>query len=485
MAEVEFFDRKNELRFLREKYAGLSPSNMLVLYGRRRVGKTELVKQFLKNIKNHFYFYVEVTQKSEILNYLSKSVEEQLGEKAVFKDFYEFLNYIGEKINKEPFVLVIDEFQRLLDIAPEYISSLQNAWDSKLRHKKIFVLLLGSSIGMIQKIINSKTGALYGRAQKIKISPFEYSDFRLMFKEMPEEDKIIAYSVFGGTPDYLDKFKKGQGNIYERIFELVLKKGAALFEEPKNLLEYENVRIHAKYNAILRAISSGKETMREIEEFTNIPSQTMPAYLRRLDELLDLVGKKDPALGKERLGRYQIKDNFFKFWYKFILPNQTPLNLGNTKLVSDLIKQDLNSYVGRIFEDVVRELLILYNTKEIKGLKLNFENIGSWWDRNSNEIDVLAYNLKKKNFLIGEVKWTNKQLDIDVIEELERKSRYIGYGGAYKFLFVSKNGFTERALKKMLDIGAAHLDLKEIEELFSKANNPSGRGEDHNSLILN
>src|SRR3990167_3053778 len=103
MAEKEFFDRKNELKFLQEKYAELSPSNMLVLYGRRRVGKTELVKQFLKNIKNHFYFYVEVTQKSEILNYLSKSVEEQLGERIIFKDFYEFLNYIGDKTDKEPF----------------------------------------------------------------------------------------------------------------------------------------------------------------------------------------------------------------------------------------------------------------------------------------------------------------------------------------------------------------------------------------------
>ena len=150
------------------------------------------------------------------------------------------------------------------------------------------------------------------------------------------------------------------------------------------------------------------------------------------------------------------------------MPNQTPLNLGNTKLVSDLIKQDLNSYVGRIFEDIVRELLIIYNTKEIKGLKLNFENIGSWWDRNGSEIDILAYNLKEKDFLFGEVKWTNKQLDTDVIEELERKSRYFHYSGTYKFLFVSKNGFTEKALRKMQEIGAVHLDLKEIEELFDK-----------------
>lgn len=468
MAEKEFYDRKNELKFLQEKYTNLSPSEMIVLYGRRRVGKTELVKQFLKNTKNHFYFYVEVTQKSEILNYLSKSVEEQLGEKVIFKDFYEFLNYIGDKAEKESFVLVIDEFQRFLDIAPDYISSLQNAWDSKLKHKKIFVLLLGSSIGMIQKIMSSKAGALYGRAQKIKISPFKYSDFRSMFKELREEEKVLAYSVFGGTPDYLDKFKKSKGDIYARIFDLVLKKGAVLFEEPKNLLEYENVRVHAKYNAILRATSSGKETMKEIEDFTKIPSQTMPAYLRRLDELLDLVGRKDPVLGKERLGRYQTKDNFFKFWYKFILPNQTPLNLGNTSLVSDIIKQDLNSYAGRIFEDIVKELLILYNTKEIKGVKLNFENIGSWWDRNSNEIDILAYNLKEKSFLLGEVKWAAKPLDVDVVEELYKKSKLIHYGGNYRFIFVSKSGFTERCIKRMEGLKAVYLGLNDISDLFDK-----------------
>ncbi|PIN93409.1 hypothetical protein COU54_03355, partial [Candidatus Pacearchaeota archaeon CG10_big_fil_rev_8_21_14_0_10_31_24] len=213
----------------------------------------------------------------------------------------------------------------------------------------------------------------------------------------------------------------------------------------------------------------GKELLKEIQDFTKMSITDLPPYIQRLDKLLDLVGRNDPVLGKERLGRYQTKDNFFKFWYKFILPNQTSLSLGNTKLVSDLIKQDINSYVGRIFEDIVRELLVLYNTKEIKGLKLNFENIGSWWDRNNNEIDVLAYNMKEKSFLVGEVKWTNKQLDTDVIEELERKSKFINHSGTYKLLFVSKNGFTEKALKRMQDIRAIHLDLKEIEYLFNKA----------------
>lgn len=470
MAEREFYDRKDELNLLRSKYGGLKSGEMIVVYGRRRVGKTELIRQFLKSIpENKFYFYVDLTGKQGILNSLSSSVQEQLKENIKFSEFDDFLKYIESKSEKDKFLLVLDEFQRFLDVAPEFITKLQNYWDSRLKNNKLMVILVGSSIGMIQKITNSKAGALYGRATRTKISPFKYSDFRLMFKELNEEEKVLTYSVFGGTPYYLEKVKKTEGDIYQKINELVIKKGAELIEEPKNLLEYENVRVHAKYNTILLATSSGKETMKEIEDFTKINSNQMSPYLNRLDNLLDLVGRKDPVLGKEKLGRYGVRDNFFKFWYKFIFPNQTPLNLGNTKFVSDLIKQDLNGYVGRIFEDLVRELLILYNTKEIKGLKLNFENIGSWWDRNSNEIDILAYNLKEKTFLVGEVKWTNKQLDVDIIEELERKSKYINYGGTYKFLFVSKSGFTEKALNKMQDIGAVYLDLKDIGELFNKA----------------
>src|SRR3989344_4476325 len=343
MVEKEFYNRKDELGLLKSKYNNLKFGEMIVVYGRRRVGKTELIRQFLKSIpENKFYFYIDLTSKQGILNSLSVSIQEQLKENLKFSEFDEFLKYIESKSEKDRFLLIIDEFQRFLDVAPEFITKLQNFWYSRLKNNKIMIILVGSSIGMIQKIINSKAGALYGRGTKIKISPFKYSDFRLMFKELNEEEKVLTYSVFGGTPYYLEKVKKTEGDIYQKINELVIKKGGELLEEPKNLLEYENVRVHAKYNSILHATSSGKETLKEIEDFTKINSNVMSPYLSKLDELLDLVGRKNPVLGKEKLGRYYVRDNFFKFWYKFIFPNQTPINLGNTKFVSDIIKQDLN-----------------------------------------------------------------------------------------------------------------------------------------------
>src|SRR3989338_7083469 len=308
------------------------------------------------------------------------------------------------------------------------------------------VFLVGSSIGMVQRVTDSKAGALYGRAQKIKISPFKYSDFRVMFKELGEEEKVLRYGVFGGTPFYLEKTKPFKETL-DAIHELIIKKDSELSEEPKNLLEYENVRIHAKYNSILQSISSGKEILKEIQDFTKIPVSSLPPYIAKLDALLDLVKRNDPINGKERLGRYKITDNFFRFWYKFVFENQSALNMGARDQILAVIKNELNPYIGKIFEDIAKELIILYNGKEIKGHMINFENIGSWWDRNNNEVDILAYNSRQKTFLAGEVKWSSEKLDVDVVEELSRKARLVGLSGTFTLLFISKSGFTQRATK--------------------------------------
>lgn len=470
MLPREFYDRKNELALLKDKYKRLGEGTLLVMYGRRRVGKTELIREFMGELpqKDKFYFYVDINGKQETLNSLSAAVQEQLGETIIFKEFNDFLDYVAKKSESGKFLLVMDEFQRFLDTSPEFITKLQNRWDSELRQNKLMIILVGSSIGMMQRITESRAGALYGRAVRIKISPFRYVDFRLMFKELSESERIEKFAIFGGTPYYLSKAKKFNTAI-SAISDLVLKKGGELAEEPRTLMESENVRVYVQYNSVLHSIASGKETLKEISDFTKIPLTTIPAYVQRLDELLDLVVKYDPILGKERLGRYRIKDHFFKFWYKFIFPNQTALNLGNDKLVLKIIEADLNGYVGRVFEEVAKELLILYLNRKIKGIEINFEDIGSWWDRNGHEIDIVAYNEKEKKILVGEVKWTNRPVDIDVLWNLMEKSKLINFGGKYQYLLISKSGFTDKCLDKMEEIGVLHLDLDDFVELFDNS----------------
>lgn len=464
----EFFDRTDEIRQLTERYEKSGEGEMIVVYGRRRVGKTELIKEFMKKVEERkkIYLYIDLAGRQELLDSFSRSIREQTGDTVKFGNFDDFFRFIGEKSEKTKFLLVIDEFQRFLDIAPDFITKLQDRWDSQLHLNKLMIILVGSSIGMIQRITESRAGALYGRVSKIKISPFRYVDFRTMFKELDETERVIRYAVFGGTPFYLSK-TRGIQSTFQAVSELVLKKGGELYEEPKNLLEFENVRIHATYNSILNAIASGKEVMKEMQDATKIPSTTMPAYLGRMDSLLDLVGRRDPVLGKERLGRYAIRDNFFRFWYKFVFPNQTALNLGNEKLVSDAIRENLNSYVGRVFEDIVRELFILYQNRSMKGVEINFEDIGSWWDRNGNEIDLVVLN--KNELILGEVKWTDRPMEASVLDDLMRKTAFIDYRGRIRYVLVAKNGFTEACKALAAKTNTTLLTLEDLTQLFDSA----------------
>ena len=144
------------------------------------------------------------------------------------------------------------------------------------------------------------------------------------------------------------------------------------------------------------------------------------------------------------------------------------MNLGNIKIVDDNIKENINAYVGRVFEGICKELLIAYINKKLNGYIIDFENIGSWWNRTGEEIDIVGYNHKTRRILVCEVKWTNNPVDISVVDDLMRKSKFISFTGEYKFLFISKNGFTERALARIKEINAISLNLKDIERLFEE-----------------
>ncbi len=393
----------------------------------------------------------------------------QLGEGIRFNDWEDFFEYVCKKTENKPFVVVLDEFQRLLDTSPDCITKLQRFWDEKLKNTSAIIFLVGSSIGLMQQIVESRAGPLYGRVTgRIKIAPFRYIDFRELFPQLNEEEKTAVYSVFGGTPHYCVMFQNKQLNLHDAISELVLAKGSELEDEPEHFLEYERVRAHAKYNAILQAIAAGKGTLKELSDTTKISPTTLPAYLLRLEKLLDIVARRNPILGKERLSRYVIRDPFFAFWYRFVLPNRTSLHFGNRQQALDDIKENLNAHTALVFEDVVKKLLILHNGKAIKGVSIRFDYIGSWWDRMTNEIDIIATNQKEKSLLVGEIKWTNEKIDIDVPENLLQKIKYLQFNGTYKVFLVSKSGFTARCLERIKSIDGFTLDLSEMTTLFDK-----------------
>ena len=468
----EFYDRKSEIEILKKKVESLKSGELVVMYGRRRVGKTEIVKRFLEDVKaNKMYFYLDLVERPVAMDAMSEAIKIQLGDTVKIDNWDMFFEYLHKKSEKERLVVVIDEFQRFLEISPEFMTKLQRHWDENLKHDKVMMLAVGSSMGMMLKIVKSYAAPLYGRVgNRIKISPFRYVDFRKMFSQMTEEERIRYYAVFGGTPYYLARAKDTEGDIYKRIHTLVLMQDGKLRDEAEILMEAENLRTHAKYNSILQAISMGKETTKEIEDYTRIKRTTLPTYLKNLEKLLDIVEKIEPAMGKERHGRYRISDNFFRFWYKFVFPNQSLFNMADgAEKVHALIKDNLNAYIAKTFEKIVHEMLLLYSGRSIKGLEIDFEQIGSWWDRKANEIDIVGYNKKKSLILVGEIKWTNDKVDIDLLEDLIKKSKLINFKGVYKFMLVSKNGFTKKCIEKMDQIGCTYLDLSDIEKLFDYA----------------
>jgi len=449
-----FHDREPELEFLRRKFESLRRGELIILYGRRRIGKTELVKQFLQEVGG-IYLYVDYCEPRELLRLFSKDVREQTGEFVEFGDWDAFFEWLSTKR-----AVVIDEFQRLHSISRLALTRLQRWWDEVLNSKPLMLILVGSSIGMVERVAAGPTAPLYGRAtSRLKLEPFPYSEVRKIFRELPERRRIEIYGIFGGTPHYL-RFVDPQKSLLDCMREIVLERGSVLFEEPPSLLRME-LREEARYNSILAAISRGRRTVKEISDATGIEPSKLVYYLQVLKDLLDLLEVRKPIFGKEKMSRYYLKDNFFNFWYAYVFRNRSRLERGEVEPVVREIERELDTYMGPVFEDVVRELLARYNGRSIKGYQLSFEEIGSWWDRSGNEIDICAVG--GKEILLGEVKWGT--MDKEVLEALIQKSQLLPKRRK-KFLLVSAGGFTTECLQAAESEGVICLNLSEVAQLF-------------------
>lgn len=459
----KFFDRRSELAFFSERLGRMTSGELIIFYGRRRLGKTRLVQKFIESANaKSLYLYINVQDERELKRSVALDVLEQWREVIAVDSWRDFFNFLKTACGGKT-VVVIDEFQRLKTISPAFITELQHQWDSGLKDNPLMLILVGSSIGMMRKIAITPHGALYGRKTgQMQLSPFRYVDFREVFASKTEEEKIEWYSVFGGTPYYVEMASR-HDQLEEAIINEVLAKEAVLREEPKNLLEFE-LKAIARYNSLLHAIGMGKRSLKEICDVVGIQRTTLPPYLAGLQELLGLVERRQPVFGKQNLGRYELKDNFFKFWYSFVLPHSTGIELGNVESPLKDIRENLATHVGMCVEGVVRELFVLYNQREIKGVKLDFEQIGAWWDRKGNEVDLVVDN--KSELLLGEVKWTNRQMGVEVLDALLKKSELVNKSGKRRFVLVSKSGFEPACLKKAQELGCLTLDLNEMEKLF-------------------
>lgn len=440
---MKFINREQELKSLEEWWTSRDPQ-LIIIYGRRRVGKTELIKQFIKD-KPHVYFLAQQISEQENLKMLGQLVGEHfddliLKEKG-FDSWQIFFDYLKKNLKKQ-LILAIDEFPYLA-VANKGISSIfQAGWDECLKKLPVFLILCGSSIAMMERETLAAKAPLYGRRTgQIFLKPLGFFEASRFFPNLRFEEKLCYYSLLGGNPGYLIQIDS-ELPFEDNLKKLVLRPFSPLYSEVEFLLR-EELREPRNYLAILKAIALNRSRISEIVNETGLDKSSLHKYLFVLEDL-QVIQKEYPATEqnplKSKRGLYRLHDQYFKFWFRYVLPNRSKIEEGKGDEVAAIVRSDLNKLMAENYEIVARETLGKYES----GI-FNFDRVGKWWDRNE-EIDVVAINEKEGKILLGEAKWSNKPIGTNIIDELKRKAGLIdwqrGQRQEYYSLF-SKSGFTE------------------------------------------
>jgi AAA+ ATPase superfamily predicted ATPase len=451
----QFFNREKELEFLEKKYSENS-AQLIVIYGRRRVGKTELIKKFLQG-KKGIYILCSRTTLLENLQELKRKFYEVTGKEYFLKletnSFFETFKIFVDEVKDEKIVIIFDEFPYLIEIDKGIVSVFQKIWDELLKNTKIFMILCGSSISMMENEVLSYKSPLYGRRTgQWKVEPFEFKHVRKIFENKSLEETIKIWSIFSSIPYYLS-FVDNNLSVEENIKNNILKKGEVLFEEPKILLK-EEFRESKTYTLILKYISLGYNSQGELSSITGIEKGNLSKYLSVLEEtqLIEYV----LPLGQRKRGIYILKDPFFNFWFRFVYPNLSDLEIGLVDEVFSRISQALNSYFGEMFERLILELI---KSKTIN-LPISFDWIGKWWYKDK-EIDIVALNGKTSEIVFGECKWQENVDAQKVLDALKEKSKFVKWRNEKRkeyYLIVAKS-----FEKKIEEENVILIDLNDLE----------------------
>lgn len=461
-----FIGRKEELQFLEEKY-GASGGQLIVLYGRRRVGKTETLRQFCTGKEHVFYSCTECTDGQQLSAFSARMLQKGIPAARYvtsFSDWVQAFKSIVELPGNEKKLLVIDEFPYMVQNNHSIPSILQGIWDSTLKNANVMLILCGSAMSFIEKEILAEKNPLYGRATGIlKMNAMDFYDAVEFFPSYSALDKITAYAVLGGIPHYLKQFSD-TAPLAENIEKNILTRGSILYSEVEFLMRQE-LRETTIYNTIIEAVALGNTKLNDIYQKTQIDKSKLTVYLKNLTDLEIIHREFSVADGvKERAnlqrGLYQITDPFFRFWYAFVFPNLSELEAGDAAGVwKYIVSPALDAFVSHAFEDICRSYLRRENRSD--RLPFHFSQIGRWWNK-TDELDIMATDREKKKFLIGECKYKNAAFDISELNAtLQKFTSPKKDSEIYTCLF-SKNGFTPAAMQAVSEKGITAICAQDL-----------------------
>lgn len=460
-----FIGREAELKFLKERYNS-DKGELVVLYGRRRVGKTETLKQFCKGKPHLFFSCRECTDKLQLKNFSEKLLKENIPASAYISEFADW-DKAFRSITELPYgdkkkLVVIDEFPYMCKGNESIPSILQSLWDELLKDENVMLILCGSAMSFIEKELLAEKNPLYGRATGIyKMTEMGFYDAAKFFPNYSAKDKVIAYSILGGIPHYLNQFDSDK-SLEENIKKNILSKGSALYSEVEFLLRLE-LRETSVYNSIIEAVALGNTKLNEISMKSLIDDTSKTSvYLKNLIELGIVerefsVSESVKEKANTNKGLYRITDNFFRFWYAFVFTNISELEGGDVDGVYRYsIEPQLHEFAAMPFEDICREYV--RELQKVSELPFRYAKMGRWWGRTTvrrgeqteladTEIDLLAVSKQSDKYLVGECKFKGKPFRyseyLDTITKLsDRKDK-----AEFWYYLFSESGFDEKIVE--------------------------------------
>jgi len=444
-----FINRKAELEQLSRQYSS-DHAELFVLYGRRRVGKTEMLRAFCSD-KPHLFFIATLSSDREQLATFSQQIygfnHAEVSDGFTFPSWETAFRALADLPMQPRPIVVVDEFTYLISGNKAIPSILQKVWDEKLKNTRLILVLCGSYIGMMETEVLGYQAPLYGRRTASKLlRPLDLPSSSLFFPQYTPDEQFLAWAIFGGMPYYLCTFNDQQ-DLFTNIRQQILNtQTGTLFSEPRLLL-MEELREPRNYFSILRAIAQGRTRLNEITQASGVGEVNSVARYLDILQQMRLITRRVPATEsqpeKSKKGLYQIDDHFLRFWFRYVHPNQSGLDLGLTDaILEQRIRPDLDHFAATAFEEAAQAFVAkLAQTGRLAFLP---ERIGGWWDRNA-EIDVLAISQSEKAVLVGECKWSVNPIGINVLENLKQKANVLLQNSEIQnvqYALFSRSGFT-------------------------------------------
>lgn len=438
-----FVNREEELATLHRLYDQDSAC-LAIVYGRRRMGKTTLVIESIRDRDDAIYHQATRGTAPQQLAEFRDAAAEVVPEITRIREEWEpILTHLVE----QDVIVIIDEFPYLVEQAEALPSILQRVWDHHTDESAATFVLTGSAIGMMHQFALDGAGPLFGRVAKdphgaIEIGPLPFAAAMAFFPQYSAAEQVMTYGIFGGTPEYLQAIRDTE-SLPDNVTRTLLDRDGGLHEEPENVLHRELEDVN-RYFAVLKSLAEGNRAQNEIAQGAGINGDAVGFYLDRLKDL-KIIERHYPVTvdpARSRKGRYRITDPLFRVWFRFVYGRSARYEVYGADAFADLIEPELPDFVSVTFEELCQRVILTAYGDQYRFV----EEPGNWWDGRGREIDIVAPT-NEDMLVVGEAKFQQSALGYDVLNQLEQEAELIdwrpdsGEDPSYEYALFSRSGF--------------------------------------------